>query len=207
MFKSKLIRLYQTLNDAEIRQFKKWVKSPMHNKHEDVQTLFDYLFSRQSISAISTQRERVFQYLYPAEEMNMTRLRHIMSFATDVLEAFIQYKEYAFDDNNGKIVLLRGLRKRNLKKDAHKQEQNIRKILAKQAVQNEDYYCLKYQLEVEQFRLHTDGDRPTKTNLQEVMNSSSLVFVLSTLRYASISITHQNLFKTTYKTWFIYETY
>ncbi len=203
MFKSKLIRLFRTLDDSECRLFKKWIISPVHNKHKDVQMLFEYLFTRQNISPVTTQRDRVYSYLYPDGEINMSRMRHIMSFATEVLEDFIRYKEYVSDEQNAKIILLRGLRKRKLKKDAQKQEQLITKFLDKEEIQNENYYWLKYKLEVEQFRLHTEGDRPSNTNLQQVMDSSAVVFVLSTLRYACISISHQNLFKTTYEIPFI----
>ena len=203
MYKSKLIRLYQTLDDAEIRQFKKWLKSPIHNKHKDVQSLFEYLFSRQSITAVTTQRDRAFQYLYPGEETNMARLRHVMSFATEVLEDFIRYKEYVYDRELSDLLLLKGLRKRALKKDAEKEERSFRNKLKKQEVQNEIHYWVKHQLEVEGFKLQTDGDRPTSTNLQEVMNSASLFFVLTTLRYACISITHQNLYKKEYNVPFL----
>ena len=77
-------------------------------------------------------------------------MRHIISFATEVLEDFIRYKEYVSDEQNAKIILLRGLRKRKLKKDAQKQEQLITKFLDKEEIQNENYYWLKYKLEVEQ---------------------------------------------------------
>jgi hypothetical protein len=205
MYKSKLIRLYQTLDDSEIRQLKKWIKSPIHNKHNDVQVLFEYLLSRKGISSITTDRERVYQYLYPNKKMNMPRLRHVMSFATDVLENFIRYIEYVSDKKNGEILLLRSFRKRDLRKDAEKQELALLDGLENETIQNEEYYWTKYQLELESFRLQTDTDQPTSTNfhLQEVMNSSSLVFVLSILRYACISITHQNLFKTKYDIPFI----
>lgn len=203
MYKSKLIRLYKTLSDAEIRQFKKWINSPIHNKHKDVQRLFAYLFSRQGISAVTTDRERVFQYLYPKEEMNMARLRHVMSFATDVLEEFIRYIEQVSDFKNQEILLLRGLRKRGLKKDAEKQEQQVLAMLEKEIVKNEDYYSIKYQLELELFKLQMMGNQPVRNNLQEAMNNSSFVFVLSMLRYACNSVTHQNLFKTKYQVPFL----
>jgi hypothetical protein len=205
MYKSKLIRLYRTLDDAEIRQLKKWIKSPIHNKHNDVQILFEFIFTRKGISSITTDRERVYQHLYPNKKMNMPRLRHVMSFATDVLENFIRYIEYVSDKKSSEILLLRSFRKRDLRKDAEKQEEALLNGLETETIQNEDYYWTKYQLELELFRLQTDTDQPTSTNfhLQEVMNSSSVVFVLSILRYACISITHQNLFKTKYEIPFI----
>lgn len=203
MYKSKLIRLYQTLDDAEIRQFKKWLKSPIHNKHKDVQSLFEYLFSRQSITAITTQRDRAYQYLYPKEETNMARLRHVMSFATEVLEDFIRYKEYVYNQELSNLLLLKGFRKRGLKKDAEKKERSLRNRLKKQEVQNEVHYWVRHQLEVEDFNLQRERDQPTSTNLQAVMDSASLFFVLTTLRYACISITHQNLYKKEYNVPFL----
>jgi len=203
MYKSKLVRLYQTLDDAEIRQLKKWLKSPIHNKHKDVQKLFDYLLTRKTINENTVYRDKIFAYLYPKETMNMARLRHVMSFATDVLEDFICYQEYRSNTKRSEMMLLSGLRKRELKKDANRQAQAIRRMLDGEEVLNEDYYWFKYQLEVEEFELATVGDQPTSTNLQAVMDSSSLFFVLRMLRYACISITHQTIYKTTYSIPFI----
>ena len=203
MYKSKLIRLFQSLDDTEARQFKKWVYSPIHNKHKDVCKLYDYLFSKQEIDPHYTERTKVFAFLYPKESFNMPRLRHIMSFATDVLEAFIQYKETSMSKENRDIHLLRSFRRRNLKKEAEKQQKYIRKELAKQPIQNEAFYWLNYKLEVEQFIMLSDGDRPENTNLQVVMNSASVVFVLSILRYACNCISHQNLYKQSYQIPFI----
>lgn len=209
MYKSKLIRLYQTLDAAELRQFKKWVKSPIHNRHKDVQQLFEYLFTKAQVTEENADRHKVFAVLYPNKPLNMARLRHVMSFATDVLEEFIRYKEYTTDDQNAEMLLLKGFRKRRLLKEAQRQEQTIRQRLEEQVIQDEAYYWQKHQLEIEQFRVHTEGDvsssrsRASNTNLQAVLDSSSLFFVFSSLRYACICITHQNLYKTKYEVPFL----
>lgn len=203
MYKSKLLRLFQSLDDTEIRQLKKWIHSPIHNKHKDVSLLFDFLLSRQQLNAQTTDRNKAYAYLYPKQKLNMPRLRHVMSFATEVLEAFIQYKEATDDTDNIDLLLLKSYRKRDLKKDAEKQQKHVRKKLEEHQIQNEDFYWLNYRLEIEQFRMLSKGDRPANTNLQEVMNSASVVFVLSILRYACICISHQNLYKKNYEVPFI----
>jgi len=203
MFKSKLIRLYQSLDKAEIRQLKKWVYSPMHNQHEDVQKLFEFLFTRASITKVTTNRERAFDYLYPQNDFHMPRLRHVMSFATDVLESFIRFKEALSDSKKSDVYLLQGFRRRNLKKEATQKEKSLHKILKKSRLQNANHYLLQLQLEEEVFLLEAKRERPTKTNLQELLDATARFFVIKTLHYACSTVTHQNLFNTEYRVPFL----
>lgn len=203
MQKSKLIRLYTTLDKAEHRQFKKWLESPLHNRHKDVKQLFAYLFSRTSLDGQQLHREKVFQYLYPQQAFNMARLRHVMSFASDTLEQFIQYVEYTNDHKNSAIALLKGLRTRNLTKDATRLAKQLQKEGRQQSLRDEHYYQWAYQLEGELFRLAIAEEQPEETNLQTVMDHAAVSFVLTLLRHACTVLTHQNLYKTSYDIPFI----
>ncbi len=198
MHKSKLIRLYSTLTKAEHRQFKKWLQSPLHNKHQGVKQLFAYLFSRTSLTAEQLQSEQVFAFLYPNKIFNKARLRHVMSFATATLEAFLQYIEYTNDHKNSAIGLLRGLRARNLTKDATRLAEQLQKEGRQQPLRDEYYYQWAYQLESELFRLAIAEQQPVQTNLQAVMDHAAVAFVLTLLRHACTVLTHQNLYKTSY---------
>ena len=203
MHKSKLIRLYRSLNKAEHRQFKKWLESPLHNKHKDVKQLFGYLFSRTSLEEQQLHREKVFQHLYPRKDFNMARLRHVMSFASETLEQFIQYLEYTNDHKNSAIGLLRGLRRRNLTKDATRFAEQLQKEGRQQPLRDEHYYQWAYQLESELFRLAITEEQPEQTNLQTVMDHAAVAFVLTLLRHACTVLTHQNLYKNSYTIPFI----
>lgn len=203
MYKSKLIRLYSTLTKAEHRQFKKWLNSPLHNKHKDVKQLFNYLFSRTSLDEKWLHYERVFEYLYPDRAFNMARLRHVMSFANETLEQFLQYLEQVNDYKNCAINLLKALRKRNLTKDATRLAKQLQQEGEQQALRDEHYYQWAYQLESELFRLAIAEEQPEQTNLQTVMDHTAVAFVLTLLRHACTVLTHQNLYKTSYTIPFI----
>lgn len=203
MYKSKLIRLYSTLNKVEHRQFKKWLQSPLHNKHKDVNKLFAYLFSRTSLEEQQLHREKVFKVLYPNKVFNMARLRHVMSFASETLEQFIQYIEYVNDDKKSTIGLVRGLRERNLTKDATRLAEQLQREGFQQPLRDEHYYQWAYQLENELFLLATSKEQPVETNLQTVMDYAAVAFVLTLLRHAFTVLTHQNLYKTSYNIPFI----
>jgi hypothetical protein len=43
MQKSNLINIFKTFSKKELRDFKKWLQSPLHNQREDVLKLFNYL--------------------------------------------------------------------------------------------------------------------------------------------------------------------
>lgn len=198
MLHSKFILLYKTLSASEIRWFKKWVYSPMHNQHEAVQRLVEFVETRRSLSEVTLQWERVFQYLYPREKFDLPRLRHVVSLATDVLEQFIGYYLSVDSLNAPLFWRTKAYRLRGLKKYAYQELEQAQAALAAQPLRNVDYYQQQYALDYEQFQLDSAGNRPQVTNLQRLADDGAAVFVLQTLQHACMAITHQNLYKTHY---------
>lgn len=198
MLQSKLIRLYRSLSKAELRQFKKWVYSPIHNRHEDVQHLFSYLWSKKTLTDKQVDRHRLFEELYPQQPFHMPRLRHVASFATEVLEDFLAYYTANKDHKNSAIALYQTLQQRNLTKEADQQERALQDYLAQEPLRNEAYFQAAFTVEAEVFQRQTAQQQPVDTNLQNILQHSTTLYILRLLRYACVSLTHQNLYKTTY---------
>lgn len=199
MYQSKLIRLYRSLSKAELRQFKKWVYSPIHNSHRDVQQLFEYLWSRKALQEKHVERHRLFAYLYPDQPFHMPRLRHLASFATEVLEDFVVYVVQQQDYKNNAIAFYKSLQQRNLTKEVSQQERYLIQSLEEDPLRNEVHYRIAYAVEMAIFERQTMQQQPVDTNLQNILHYSTIQYLLSLLRYACISLTHQNLYKTTYQ--------
>ncbi|MFT5646419.1 MAG: hypothetical protein ACI976_001101, partial [Aureispira sp.] len=89
MHKSKLILLYKSLNYSEKSLFKKWLKSPAHNKHTDVIQLFDCIASKKLLTKRTVEKKVLFKSIYPKESFNDLRLRHLMTIGVQVLENFV----------------------------------------------------------------------------------------------------------------------
>ena len=64
MLESKLVKMYVSLNNEEIRLLNKWMVSPIANVHDDVRKLIAFISSRRRISGITLQKNRAFSYLY-----------------------------------------------------------------------------------------------------------------------------------------------
>ena len=199
MEQSKLIRLYRSLSKAELRQFKKWVHSPIHNRHEEVQQLFQYLWSKKVLLDKHVERHYLFEKLYPGQPFHMPRLRHLASFATATLEDFLTYSARNQDHKNNAIAFYQTLQDRNLTKETDQQERALYQLLEETPLRNEVYFQTAYAAERVIFERQTAQQQPVDTNLQNILQHSTTLYLLRLLRYACVSLTHQNLYKTTYQ--------
>lgn len=198
MYKSKFIRLYQTITLAEKRLLKKWLESPVYNQREDIVKVFEFLSSRKTLSTITLQKERAFKYIYPKQKYDVYQLNYLLSYAYEVLEGFIENLESVSNENSLKINKIRAYKKRNLPKQAHKILQKATKALQKQPQRNSEYQLEALQLEVERFELAGTTQRTQDNNLPQIFEHLADFFVISTLQYACIAATHSNVYKVSY---------
>jgi hypothetical protein len=197
MNKSKLIELYNTLDKVEHRTFKKWLLSPLHNEHKEVQQLFHFIGSRYKLNSTTLNKERVWKQLYPSQTYNDLRLRHLMSISLDILKNFVRYFSLKEDYFQQEKVLAKRYSSKKINKSAHQQLKKAAVTLDK-LPWDEQYYYHQYELEALTFELEGTQKRTRTTNISEITTNARLFFMLTTLRYAYTALTHQNLLKTDY---------
>lgn len=195
MYNSKLGQLFRSLNKRELQQFKLWIKSPIHNKHKDVIALFEYLFSRRYISELSYRKDRIFKHIYLDKTYDDLRMRHMLSLALDSLINFVRYNTQVSGVNFSNISLAKDLRERKLDKLAQQQLKKAVDSLNSKTHRSGEYYLESFHLEAEQMEQTGTQHRIGSNNLQQVSNSLSHFFMLNTLHYACVHLSHQNLRK------------
>ena len=205
MYKSKLIQLYNAFSKEDLFKLRKWLANNKQQQHPDAVKLLEILLKKPSVTELVAKRERLFKQLYPKQVFNMNRLRHVTSFALKSLEEFIKQKELFKDELTEQKTLANSYKQYHLKKYAQQHLDKAKNILNKQVERDASYYLSCYELELEQFKLIALEERPTSTNLQEVIDGFSTFFIINLLRYACTSLSHQNLFKTSYKLPFLKE--
>lgn len=198
MIKSKLIQLYTCLNRVELEAFHKWLKSPLHNNDPILNKLFIYIGSRRILSKTSLNKKRVFKHLFPKESYQDVKLRRLMSKGVKNLENFVQFWMSKKDTTNQHKYLSQFLNSHNQSKLAQKQLIKEKKSFSKLTDRTHQYYYQRYLLEQEQFEQAAAQNRMTATNLQVILDSFSMAFIIENLRYACIAFSHQNLYKTNY---------
>lgn len=198
MHQTKLIRLYKTLTKEELKQFKKWILSPIHNQHPKVTQLFDFISNRKVLTAISLKKERAFKAIYGSKAYDVYALNHIISYAYEVLVQFIDHLEAVEQEDWQKINTLRALKKRNLAKEAQKVLLKLKERQSKAPLRNGDFYLHAFVMEVEHFELNGTQKRSAGNNLRVLFQQLTHFYSISILQYACIATTHANVYKTSY---------
>lgn len=193
MIKSKFIQLYLQLNKAELRQLKEWIYSPVHNKHEGVQQLFEYLFSRRTITAVTVKKERLFKAVFVEEKFEEGKLRVVVSYALKVLKEFVGYNYAVCNVAVHEKNIIQGLKEHQMEQLALQQVEKTSNRLAKGSTSNAQTSLQQYELEVERFELIGTQQRTIQTNLPQLFEHLSDFYIISMLKYACTAVTHSNL--------------
>lgn len=198
MINSKFIQLYGCLNKVEKKQLQKWIYSPIHNQHKIVQKLFTYLENRSTISKTTVAKERIFKHLFPDKIYNDNQLRHIQSYALEVLEKFVGYNQVISNSLEFKKNQLSAYQSWKLQKLSQQTLQKIDQELAKSPLDNGEQHLTAYQVEIERFKLDSIEHRSKNNNLPQLFDHLSQFFIISTLKYACTALSHSNVYNTEY---------
>lgn len=193
MIKSRFIRLYQSLNKAELKQLKRWVVSPTHNLHQDVAKLFDFLESRSDITKITVQKKRAFHYIFPKENYQEDKLRHLMNYALNLLKEFVGYNRLVLDQFNYQYKVIQELRQRKMPLLASRTLEKLKTKTQKSPLANAEKSFQLFELERENFQHKGTQNRTTSTNLPHLFQHLTNFYVLSMLKYACTAISHSNV--------------
>ena len=97
MENNKLITLLKTLSKEEFRLFARFVRSPLHNRHEGVIRLFTYLREQIEGRKGPVQQEKVMARLFPDQPEDVQQLHYLSSYLLKVAEEFLAWAEWKND--------------------------------------------------------------------------------------------------------------
>jgi len=193
-----LTELLLGLKKAEIRQLKKYVRSPFVTHRRDLATLFnlyaDCLYKEKSFPT----KTEIFRSVYPTEAFDDQKLRSAMSDLHKVVEGFLTTSIIQTDDTERNLLLLRWFRQRNREKHFRKTAQKIQKLQAKQPLRNPDYYDDQLRFQSESAMFQTANRRAGDLKLQEIGDTMDILYLSRKLRHACTQLSHRAVFKTDY---------
>ncbi len=200
MEKSHLVHILRVLDKKEVKELRKWVNSPAHNLRQDVVDLFEYLVAGQHLhSEKHLEKERVFQAVYPNKTYNDAEMRQAMHFLLKAVENFLVYNELLKDEVRTQTMLAKVYRKRQLSKQFQKTIETGREIQLAQPYRNHQYFENEYFLQFEQYTYLSGLGRNTPLNLQEVSDANDVAYLANKLQLSCIMLSHQAVFKTSYR--------
>jgi hypothetical protein len=193
MINSRLIRLYQTFDEKELRVLKNWVRSPIHNKHQDTVKLFDFLSSRQVLTKTTVQKKRLFSYLYPTKKYSEAKISYLMNYALELLKEFLGYYQSVLDNFDVNKKLIQTLQERNMPQLANLELEKLTQQADTIETRNAKTSLHSFELEQKEFELKGTQNRSIQTNLPKLFNNLTDFYCLSILKYACTASSHKNI--------------
>lgn len=117
MLKSSLLEILRTFSKQELQRFEDFVRSPYHNKKENVLKLFLEIkkYSPDFINE-NLEKENAWEKLFPGKEYNYGIMKNLIFDLNKLVEEYIAILKYNADDYKRKENLLNALFDRELLK-------------------------------------------------------------------------------------------
>ncbi len=167
---SKFYRFLKTLNNKELRKFRKYLESPYFNTNQTLLALYS-VFETHLLDEKSSplQKESVWNLIYPNESFDYDRLRKLLHLLMVLGEDFLA--QLAYDDNSAHRVhyLLQMLHRKEMDEFIQSTIQSGLTILKKENNRNGTYYYDLYSIEKYKYILENiESERAKKLNIQKL---------------------------------------
>jgi hypothetical protein len=204
MKKSHLIQAIRSFSKKEIRDFRKWVQSPMHNQREDVVKLFDYLTSNDHLdNDEKLDKALIFKHLSPKEKYDDAKIRQTMYFFSECIDAFLIYQKFLEDEGRQQGFLSVAYRQKGLDKAFNKTINAFIEKKEKTALHSRQSYMADYEIQRELFNFKSKHERSQHTNFEAMQAALDNFYLVNKLQMACEALYHGKVFKVSYEIRFL----
>ncbi len=198
MKKTRLIEVLRSFEKKELREFKKWLHSPVHNQREDVRQLYTYLIDGKRLDKDHLiHKEKVFTFLYPDEVYDDAKMRQVSYFFMKEMESYLVFASSRADELEYKIRLARIYNERELKREFESNLTGLDKLLDNAQYIDSTYHRFNYQKNLEESRhLATQKRQIAFEKMQEVSQKLDTYFLSEKLQTSLDMLTAQSIYKT-----------
>jgi hypothetical protein len=199
MYKSKLIEIFSSLAPTEQRALGKFVRSPYHNRREDVIELYDYIYHHRDLEDRNAlKKEEVFKVLFPKKKFDADQIDYIMSFLLKLIEQFLMIESLMQDKIQAQMRLSASYLERRLDKHFNQAWRYANRLQKQQPLRDSNYFRRAYHLEYQRYSYSAGKKRNEAKNLQQLTDSFDAYFIAERLKQACLMLAHKAVYKTEY---------
>lgn len=197
---TKLLAAFKTLDSKQLKKFIKFIESPYYNEHAGLVRLGHYLFQLSpDFLEDDLDRRKVFAHVYPDEEYNDLRFRHLSSDFLKLLEKFFATEELKASAYDLDINSLRAARKKGLEKHFNSIYRKLLKRFQNDNVVDGDFYFKTHLIESEYNDFLSDRYvRKGENNFENTVDSLDTYFILTKLKFGCYRLDFQKVFDREY---------
>ena len=193
MQRSKLWRVFQSLDGTERKNLLQFAASPYHNTRTDIQLIFEYLRDCVELEKKPTKAEahqRAYGKDSPYHDVN---LRLLLTYVYRLLLQFLQQEIYRKESTEASLYQLRAFRERDLSKEHASTSRTIEKMLDAAPLKNADWLHDHHQYETELFHYQSQRQATANFNLQKISDRLDEYYIAQKLREVCSMLIHQKM--------------
>ncbi len=191
MLDSKPIQVFIQLSKDERRKFRKWMNLNFVEKNKELKEFFIFLDTRSVINENTATKEKAFRYVYKETDYDDARMRQLLWMLSEALEEFIVVSNISRNISLKEQILSSYYTDKRLYKYANQHiEQGIR-LVEQNQLHDADYYLNLFQLQSQYFLINQRNEQNQRFHLDDIINASTIFYVISLLKYACISQSFQ----------------
>ena len=189
---TKFFRFLSSMSVYELKRFRKYLCSPLHNEDKTFITLFDIVLPYLDTDSKPVTRELIGKKLFPKKKLsNLDYARLFTNFARRI-EGFMALEQYYSRPVREYTDLLDVLNRRHLGKYFPDMFTYVKKLHHREAKRSGEYYLDTYRIEA----LHHDyleakQERSTNKNLLETLSALDIYYLVTKLRYCAAMLHYQ----------------
>jgi hypothetical protein len=203
MVSSPLLDIFKHLTKQDRNALHDFIRSPFHNKREEVTLLFQYINDNID-TPLNLKKETVFTHIFPNEKIyNDKAMRYTMSFLSKCIQQYLIFTEAEKDNLANGIQLNKALRLRGADKAYQKALKENYALLETHPHHSTDFHLQTFQLTLEEYQYRHQKQRSGELRLQKISNSLTDAYATELLRQACVMLSHKNVSQTIYKQVFL----
>ena len=192
---SNLYQLFSSLSADELKNLGKALHSPFFNYREEEIQLFEYLVHAKKGKREAITSENAFKYVFPKQENDLAKLRHVMTYLTRIICRCITISEMEETEEQRKLILTRAMRKRNLDKLFLSNYNDTKTYYVDTAQLSPDLYYNQFQLDTEYYIYSITNRRAKNEELQKLSEDLDSFYIIQKLKHACSILSYKNIFK------------
>lgn len=192
------ISIIQSFEKPDVLRFRRFLRSPLHNRHQEVATLFELILKMKPPPIDPDYKQRLFAQLYSDRPFSDLKMRHLFSELHKRLERFLIWTELEREPFLPGQLLIQAYERRNLKKPLIQGLKKQAHTLERSNLRDQGYYHHHFQLELSRYNIIQGRDTDIRTSLQQLSNHLDSYFVSQKLKHACNILNHKKVFHAEY---------
>lgn len=185
-----LTRLVRTFSPVELRDVRRFLRSPFFNQRQDLIDLFEWLCANPN-----PNKETAWVQLFGDSPYDDQKLRLHLSYLHRLLEKYLIVREATSDEVANQVKLAMAYRKRNNSEAFERVRKSLEKSLESQPMRNAYYHENRYDLLWESHQLNYTLNPTDVSQLRELSNVADVIYLSQKLRLVCLLTTHQTLYQ------------